>query len=134
MFHHKSVNIKSGAILSAQNLSYAKYLSKKKMKPFSGCPHLMHYSMLYWLAYLCLVRPLVYCRTHKYPFGQKTRIDVEVIRGCSDNNCLDFGVFNFIAQSLGCSILLPKSVWGVQLYCLKSYGVFNYVTCLAQNI
>jgi len=38
---------KPGAILSGQKLGYAKYLSKKRIKPFSGCPHLMRYSMLY---------------------------------------------------------------------------------------
>ena len=37
---------KSGAILSGQKLGYAKYLSKKRIKPFSGCPHLMRYSMI----------------------------------------------------------------------------------------
>ena len=29
---------KSGAILSAQKLGYAKYLSKKRIKPFPDCP------------------------------------------------------------------------------------------------
>ena len=37
---------KSGAILSAQKLGYAKYLLKKRIKPFSGCPHLMRYSII----------------------------------------------------------------------------------------
>ena len=37
---------KSGVILRAQKLGYAKYLSKKRIKPFSGCPHLVRYSMI----------------------------------------------------------------------------------------
>ena len=42
---------KSGVILSAQKLDYAEYLSKKRIKPFPTCPHLVRYSILYWLSY-----------------------------------------------------------------------------------
>ena len=43
---------KSGAILSAQKLGYAKYLSKKSIKPFSACLHFMLYLNIV-LAGLC---------------------------------------------------------------------------------
>ena len=37
---------KSGAILRAQKLGHAKYLPKKGIKPFLGCPHLVRYSKI----------------------------------------------------------------------------------------